>query len=65
MATYDEIKHLKGRGRLPGVVFRGEENACARLTEQQVIAIRQRYRRGIEGILLASMVFQRPPFLSL
>jgi hypothetical protein len=36
----------KGRGRLPRQVFRGEDNACARLTEQQVVAIRQLYRRG-------------------
>ena len=43
--------HAKGRGRLPGVVLRGEENPCARLTEQQVVTIRQRYRRGIGGQL--------------
>jgi hypothetical protein len=37
----------KGRGRLPRQVFRGEDNACARLTEQQVVTIRQLYRRGL------------------
>jgi len=45
--------HAKGRGRSPGVGLRGEVNPCARLTEQQVIAIRQRYQRGI-GERLAS-----------
>lgn len=42
----------KGRGRCPGVVLRGDDNPCARLTEQQVVEIRHRYRRG-NGIQLA------------
>jgi len=41
----------KGRGKSPGITLRGDENPCARLTEQQVIAIRQRYRRGLGGQL--------------
>jgi hypothetical protein len=42
----------KGRGRSPIRVYRGEDNPCARLTEQQVIEIRHRYRRG-NGLQLA------------
>ena len=37
----------KGRARASGYTSRGEANACARLTERQVVEIRRRYGRGI------------------
>jgi hypothetical protein len=54
----------KGRGRSSGVVFRGESNVCARLTERNVIDIRARYRRG-NGLQLAAEYGVTPAAISM